>query len=379
MLFYRSWRDVQEMTGETYVKRILFILSSLDAGGAETFLMKAYRALPPDEYQFDFIVSADKGCYAQEVLDRGGRIYVIPERRTDLLGAMAGIRRIVRERGYDAVLKLADHSLAALDLVAAKRGGARCLALRSCNAPTGLSLRARTIHRLLRPVANRVATVKLAPSRLAGEFMFGKAKDVQILHNGVDLSYFRYLPEGRVSVREEFDFGDRLVVGHIGRFHPQKNHGYLLEVFAELRRSRQDAALLLVGTGALEGEIRERIRRLGLEDHVILAGQRFDIPEVLSAMDVFLFPSLHEGMPNTVIEAQATGLPCVIADTITREADLTGLVRYISLDESPAFWTEQVLSVLSKERVDTAPLLTERGYDIHNVAWELVALLTATE
>ena len=361
------------------MKRILFILSSLNAGGAETFLMKVYRALPPDEYQFDFIVSVGNGCYTREVLERGGRIYEIPERRADLRGAMGGIRRVVREQGYDAVLKLGEHSLAALDLMAAKRGGARRLALRSCNAPTGLSLKARLAHGLFRPVANRVANIKLAPSQLAADYMFGRTKDVRLLHNGVDLSYFRYLSEGRAAIREEFGLDGKAVIGHVGRFHPQKNHRYLLEVFAEIRRVRQDAVLLLVGNGGLEEQVRDRVRELGLEDHVIFAGQRFDIPAMLSAMDVFLFPSLHEGMPNTVIEAQATGLPCVIADTITREADLTGLVRYISLDESPAFWTEQVLSALSEERVDTAPMLREQGYDIHDVARELVALMTDNE
>lgn len=360
------------------MKRILCILSSLSAGGAETFLMKISRVLPADQYQLDFIVSAENGCYTQEVLDRGGRIYPIPLRTRDPLGALGGIRRIVRENHYDTVLKLGETSVAALDLIAAKLGGAKCLVMRSCNALTGLSAKQRCVHALLRPVLNLTANVKLAPSMLAAEFTFGKPtahRQVHLLNNGVDLNVFRYDAEGRRRIREEFSLEDKLVVGHVGRFHGQKNHLYLLEVFAKLRAVREDAVLLLVGTGELEAAIRERIRELGMEDAVIFAGQRFDIPQLLSAMDVFVFPSFHEGMPNTVIEAQATGLPCVIADTITKEANITGLVRYLSLEQSPEEWARTALSALTEKRTDTAPDFLEHGYDIEGVAKELLRLL----
>ncbi len=358
------------------MKRILCILSSLDAGGAETFLMKIYRALTPEEYQLDFVVSRGGGCYTDEVLARGGRIYEIPERTKDFFGAFRGIKSIVKENKYDSVLKLGENSLSALDLIAAKQGGAKKLALRSCNAPTGLSLKLRCVHSLLKPLLNSVATVKLAPSQLAADFMFGKRSDVTLLNNGVDLSVFRFDPQGRDRIREEFGLQEKLVIGHIGRFHHQKNHRYLLEVFAKIRERNENATLLIVGTGELEAQIKEWIDELNLQDHVILAGQRFDIPALLSAMDVFVFPSLHEGMPNTVIEAQATGLPCVIADTITREADITGLVHYMPLSESTEVWAEKALSVLSEQRRDTASDFKKNGYDIGVVAERFCDLIS---
>lgn len=357
------------------MKRIVCIVSSLDAGGAETFLMKVCRALPREEYQLDFIVSADGGCYTQEVLDRGGRIYTIPLRTKDPVGALGGIRRIVRENKYDIVLKLAENSLAVLDLIAAKQGGAKTLALRSCNAPTGVSFAGRTTHALLRPLLNAVTTVRLAPSDLAAEFMFGKGKPVHLLHNGVDLNIFRYDAEGRRRIREEFNLGEKLVVGHVGRFQKQKNHSYLLEIFAKIRAVREDAVLLLVGTGELEKAVREQARELGIADALIFAGQRFDIPQLLSAMDVFVFPSFHEGMPNTVIEAQAAGLPCVIADTITKEANITGLVQYLPLELPPEDWAKTALGAVTEERTNTAPDFLEHGYDIEGVAKELLRLL----
>lgn len=360
------------------MKRILCILSSLNAGGAETFLMKVSRTLSKSEYQIDFIVSANDGCYTQEVLERGGRIHEIPLRSKDPLGALCGIRKVVKENNYDVVLKLGDTSVSVLDLIAARLGGAKCLAMRSCNALTGCSAKQHCIHTVLRPVLNSVANVKIAPSMLAAEYTFGKKiaqKNVHLLHNGVDLNVFRYDPEGRCRIREEFALSDKLVVGHVGRFHKQKNHHYLIEIFASIKAIRNDAVLLLVGTGELERVIRKRIQELDIDDAVIFAGQRFDIPQLLSAMDVFVFPSFHEGMPNTVIEAQATGLPCVIADTITKEANITGLVQYLSLEQSLEQWTHAVLSSLTNERKNTASDFLKHGYDIEGVAQELLQLL----
>lgn len=343
--------------------------------------MKVYRALPPEEYQFDFVVSVEGGCYTQEVQERGGRIYQIPMRTKDFFGAFRGIISVVRDHGYDAVLKLGNTPIAAVDLIAARLGGAKCLAMRSCNALTGQSRKEKCVDALLRPVLNQVANVKLAPSMLAAEFTFGKHhahKDVHLLHNGVDLDVFRFDPVARQKIREEFAVADKLVVGHIGRFHKQKNHRYLLEAFRAIKEKREDAVLLLVGTGELEETIHNWVKELGLEDSVIFTGLRFDVPQLLSAMDVFVFPSLHEGMPNTVIEAQATGLPCVIADTITREADITGLVRYLPLSNTPEYWADAAISAAEMERRDTASDFLLHHYDINGVAQELIGLLDST-
>ena len=357
------------------MKRLLCIISSLDAGGAETFLMKVYRSLPIEEYQLDFVVSVPNGCYTKEVLERGGKIFEIPKRTEDLKGVYKSIKRIVKENGYDAVLKLGENSLSVIDLIAAKKGGARHLALRSCNAPTGLSFKSRAIHKLFRPLLNRISTVKLAPSDLAAEFMFGKRTDVKLLNNGVDLNVFCFQPVERQKIREEFSICNKFVVGHVGRFYHQKNHKYLIEVFKKISEKRDDAVLMLVGIGPLESEIRTLVSEMGLKEKVIFAGQRFDIPALLSAMDVFVFPSFHEGMPNTVIEAQATGLPCVIADTITREADITGLVQYLPLSENADYWSEKALSAVLTERKNTYSDFTEHGYNIKDVANELVEII----
>lgn len=360
------------------MERILCIISSLNAGGAETFLMKLYRQLSLDDYQFDFVVSKDGGCYTSEVLKLGGKIFIIPTRSKNLFGALNEIRSIVKNNKYKLVLKLGENSLAVLDLIAAKLGGARVLCIRACNAPTGLSFLHRNIHAIMRPLLNSIANVKIAPSSLAAEFMFGKRDDVKILRNGVDLNIFRYDCEGRKAIRKEFSIGNKIVIGHIGRFDKQKNHRFLLEVFKKINDKCSNTVLLLIGTGTLKNRIHEWINEYGLEGKVIFAGQRFDIPEVLSAMDIFVFPSFFEGMPNVVIEAQSTGLPCFVADTITNEANITGLVKYLPLSLSAKEWAEVILDDIDKARQDTHKDFLLNNYDIASVSRDFLTILGIT-
>lgn len=360
------------------MKRLLCIISSLNAGGAETFLMKVFRLLPSEEYRIDFIVSEENGCYTSEVLDMGGKIFFVPTRRSDLHGAFTSIKAIVKNNRYDHVLKLGSSSTAVIDLIAAKCGGATCLALRSCNALTGLSWKEKTINMILKPVVNRVSSLKLAPSMLAAEFTFGKKqahKNVHLIHNAVDLSVFHFDSEGREKIRNEFSLNNKFVVGHVGRFNQQKNHSFLLKVFQEILNRHENAILLLVGAGELREEIFKQADKLGILSSIVFTGVRFDIPQMLSAMDVFVFPSFHEGMPNTVIEAQATGLPCVIADTITPEADITGLVQYLSLEETAGHWAGTALAAAKQPRRDTKQDFIDHGYDMALVAWEFVSLI----
>lgn len=359
------------------MKRLLCILDSLNAGGAETFLMKISRSIPAEQYQFDFVVSKDGGVYSQEILNRGGKIYEVPPRRKDFWKAFWSIRSIVKNNKYEYVLKLGDAPIVGLDLLAAKMGGAKCLAFRSCNALTGLSIKGKIADFVMRPVLNKIANVKLAPSVLAAEYTFGKRQstNVHILHNGVDLRIYHFDYEGRSKIREEFAIKDKLVVGHIGRFNKQKNHEYLLKVFYEIRKQCPDAVLMLVGIGELEEPVRKRIKELELEPYVVFTGLRFDIPQLLSAMDVFVFPSFHEGLPNTVIEAQSTGLPCVISDAITKEVNITGLINYMPLDIAPIEWAKTALEVSDALRRDAAEEFRENGFDIESVSREFLTIL----
>lgn len=353
------------------MKRLLCILSSLDAGGAETFMMKIFRSLP-EYYKIDFIVSAKSGFYEKEVVELGGRIFRVPLRTKHPIKTFKAIYDVVKQNHYTHILKLCDTPIGLYDLLAAKMGGAKVLCVRSCNAGSSNSKLGTLVNDFLRPFLNIMTDVKIAPSRLAAEFTFGKAEveagKVKFIHNGVDLNVYKFDKDNREKIRKEFGIAEeQLVIGHIGRFNQQKNHKFLIEVFAEVLKQKPDALLMLVGDGEKKNEIKEQIRALGIEESVIFTGIRSDVPALLSAMDVFVFPSFYEGMPNTVIEAQATGLPCVIADTITKEAEVTECVNFMSLSDSAESWADKALTLFEKDKENRfcyGDKMKNAGYDI---------------
>lgn len=364
------------------MKKVLCLIGSMDTGGAETFLMKMYRALDKAKYQMDFCINVQRPCfYEEEIKSLGGKIYRIPSKSEDVVEFKKELFNVVKNNKYEYVFRITSNALGFLDLKIAKKAGAKVCSGRSSNSSDGDSLKVKIAHRLGRILYNKYVDVKFAPSVLAAEYTFGKKAyrkgQVELLHNGVDLNVFKFNEEDRKAIREEFNISDeKVLVGHVGRFMTQKNHAFLLDVFSEIKKKNNNAILMLVGgNGDLEGQVRAKITKLGLDECVIFAGVRSDVPQLLSAMDVFVFPSFYEGMPNTVIEAQATGLPCVIADTITKEADITGLVQYLSLNEPSEKWASVALELVSKERKNTKSDFINNKYDIESVVQEFVRLV----
>lgn len=362
------------------MKRLLCVISGMNAGGAEGFLMKVYRGLDKSNYQMDFCINVREKCfYEDEILAMGGKIYRIPSKSENLKEFKQQLAETVRRGGYDYVMRVTSSAMGFMDLKIAKKAGARVCCARSSNSSDGDGLKAKIAHRLGRLLYRRYVDVKIAPSDLAAKYTFGDAVyargGVNILHNGVDLTVFRYDPEARKTIRAELAVAeDTKLIGHVGRFDPQKNHMFLLDVFREIHTLDANTKLVLVGKGPLEENIRARAEELGIADSLILTGVRSDVPKLLSAMDVFVFPSFYEGMPNTVIEAQATGLPCVIADTITREAGVTDLVNYLPLT-SPNVWAEQALQAIRAQRADTTAAFVQHRYDIDSVVREFTRLV----
>ena len=366
---------------ETTMKRVLCMLSGMDSGGAETFLMKIYRSLDREKYQMDFCINVKRKCfYEDEILSLGGRIFRIPAKSENLKEFKKQLSNLVKSGGYKYVLRVCSNAISFMEIKIAKRAGAEICSVRSSNSSDGGSFKVRMLNALGKLLYGKYVDVKIAPSDLAARYTFGDRAynkgEVSILRNAVDLDVFRYDGFAANEVREELGIDrNTLVVGHISRFMKQKNHAFLLRIFKEIKSRVDNAVLLLVGgNGDLEGQIREDINSLALSDSVVFAGIRSDIPRLLSAMDVFVFPSFYEGMPNTVIEAQATGLPCVISDTITREADITGLVEYLPL-ENPSNWAKIAVGAVREERMDTKASFMENGYDIDSVAKEFCRLV----
>lgn len=362
------------------MKRLLCLLSNMNAGGAETFLMKLYRGLDRTEYQMDFCVNVpEKNYYEDEIAALGGRMFRIPPRSAGIAAHDRALRDLIRKEGYRYVLAVSSSATAYLDLRTAKRAGAALCSVRSSNSNLGMSAASKCRHLLLRGCFQRWADRLIAPSDLAAIHMFGRHYDRDprffYLRNALAYEDFRFSPADRARIRAELSLpADCLTVGHVGRFYRQKNHSFLLEVFAALLRSAPEARLLLVGAGELEPAIREQAAALGLTERVIFAGVRADVSALLSAMDVFVFPSFFEGMPNTVIEAQASGLPCVVADTVTREADVTGLVEYLPLGDARQ-WAQAAIAAVRPERPDTRQAFREHQYDISRAVEQFVQIV----
>ena len=365
------------------MKRMLCIVGGMNAGGAETFLMKIYRALDRSQYQMDFAVAVkDKGFYDDEIMSMGGKIFHIVPKSDGFFKNFFDIRRIVKENGYKSVLRTSQHSLSALELLAARLGGAKKLIFRSSNSNTATgNKRDLLLHRICRFMPVLFANVRIAPSKEAAEFMFGenclKNGHAQIVYNGINLDYYKFDQDARERIRDEFGLKDCFVLGHVGRFNRQKNHVFLIKLFYEFQKKRDDAKLLLVGKGELESEIKQQCESLGIGNKVIFAGVRSDMPALYSAMDVFVFPSLYEGMPNAVIEAQACGLKCLVSNRVTRDANVTDCVVFLPIDADDVYvWFEKIVECRSqKEKKFFIP----KDYDIKTVATNFINLFFETE
>lgn len=356
---------------EKYMKRVLCILSCMNAGGAETFLMKIYRNIDRTKYQMDFCVNIfEEGFYDKEITEMGGRIFHIPAKSDNLKEFKRQLTSIIKDEHYESVLRITSNTMGFLDLKVAKKAGAKVCAARSSNSNDPAGIKAKIAHRLGRILYGKYVDVKIAPSDLAAIYTFGdrayKNGEVKILHNALDLNIYKYDSEGRNKIREEFGIGEKYVIGHVGRFEKQKNHQFLIRVFKEVKKRNHKAVLLLVGEGPEKQNIMSQVKSMGLSNSVIFAGIRKDIPAILSAMDVFAFPSLYEGMPNTVIEAQACGLDCVVSDSITRTVNITGKVLFKSIKYINE-WVPLLSEKTNFTKDETEQLIRDACYDIRDV------------
>lgn len=352
-------------------KRMLCIVGMMSADGAETFLMKIMRNLEREKYQMDYCVTTfEEGYYDNEIKELGGKIYRVTPKTKGPIKNFFAIKDLVKREQYKYVMRVSQHSLSALELLAAKMGGAEVLVYRSSNSNTCGGKVNTLLHNLCKWMSSYIPNVKIAPSSEAAVFMFGKKQlqkgSVLLLPNALDVETYRFNESNRNDIRDSLHIEDRFVIGHVGRFTEQKNHFFLLDVFKKVCNMDKSAVLLLVGDGELKDRVIEYAKELNVYEKIIFTGVRSDVPELLSAMDAFLFPSLYEGMPNTVIEAQAAGLPCLIADTITREANITGLVEYFPLECSAEKWAKKILEFKDYEHKDTRKDFYKNHYDIES-------------
>lgn len=360
------------------MKKMLIITNPMDQGGAETFLMKIYRALDKTRYQFDFYVMGEKGFYDDEIISLGGRITYAPMKTEGFFKYKKHLKSFFKTNRYDYVYRALSNSLASLDLHYAKKyGNPKRLIARSANANSLNKLG----HCIYKPFSLSSSNIKLAPSTEAAIFMFGKRKvkngEVTLLMNGINTSLFRFQPEKRILKRKELGIiGNEVIFIHVGRFAKQKNHDELADIFKEYLLLDESARLICIGTGDTKENFVTKSKEFNIFEKIIFLEQRTDINELLMAGDIMLLPSLFEGLPNVVMEAQATGLPCLVSNTVTKECNATGLVSFEDLGD-PKKWAEQCVEILSdnsnsrEENAEKFPI----EYDINQTVEQFIRII----
>lgn len=344
--------------------RVLHIVTYMGRGGLETMLMNYYRHIDREKIQFDFLVHRDfEADYDQEILELGGKIYRISRLVPWSRSYRAELKAFFREHPEYRIVHVHQDCLSSVALQCAKDCGIPVRIAHSHNSNQDRNLKYLVKRCYMKKIPD-YATDLFACSHLAGEWMFG-GKPFEIVCNAIDAEKYLYNSEIAWKVRNELGINNDYVIGHVGRFNPQKNHTFLIDVFNECVKMNAHTKLILVGAGERIKQIQDKVNSLGIQDKVIFTGVRTDVNEILQAMDVFLFPSLYEGLGISAIEAQASGLPCIISDVIPDDCIVTkGLVHKVSLNDSPVQWANIIMKLKGIPRTERIGEIRNAGYDI---------------
>jgi glycosyltransferase involved in cell wall biosynthesis len=353
--------------------RVLHVVVNMNRGGAETLIMNLYRNIDRSKVQFDFL-TCKEGIFDSEIRQLGGKVHRIPY-ITDV--GHSGYRRHLnsffkKHSSYKIVHSHLD-KMSGLVISAAKKADIPIRIAHSHNTQSEGGRLARMYKWGVGQSIKWNATHLFACSEAASKWLFGSQSHKAILlKNGIECEKFQFSFYQRNQVRSELQLdNETLVLGHVGRFCHQKNHLFLLETFAEIQQIEPNSKLILVGDGPLKEKIIRKISELNLDRSVLLLGVRDDIHSLLQAFDAFAFPSHHEGLPVTLIEAQGAGLPCFVSDHVTNEADMGNeLIHFLPITNS-RLWAHHILKELNraeKNRVIAQASLTLKGYDIRKTA-----------
>ena len=356
--------------------RIAHIVGKWVGGGVEAVIMNYYRHIDRNKIQFDFICDNDSTDIPYEEIEKlGGKVILIPPYQK-VLKYQKELIKVLKDGKYKIVHSHIN-TLSVFPLRAAKKAGIPVRIAHSHSTTNKKEWKKNLLKQVLRPFSKVYATDYFCCSELAGRWLFGdKVYDegnVYLLNNAIDLDKFRYNEEIRKSKREELGIKEEnLVIGHIGRFVEQKNHRFLIDIFNEVHKKKENSVLLLVGQGPLVEEMKEKVKNLNLTDSVKFLGQRNDANELYQAFDVFLLPSLYEGLPVVGVEAQATGLLCILSDAMTRETKVLDSTTFVSLSETSESWAEKGIKVSSEyKRQDTYEEISNNSFNIREEARKL--------
>ena len=369
-------RKMNETKNSKNIINVLEVnINDIGKGGAWSFIKNAMQSKSDVDVGFNFFTLEpfEEDENVRFVEDRGGKVYVryTANRYMRQIKTFFDLKKVLKNEKFDIVHIHSDVAFKIfIEALACRIAGQKIIVLHShCTGVDG-------DHRAIKSLAHHICKLFLgllgtdffACSQKAGDWMYTKKinqKKLHVINNAIDCEAFAYNEPIRQQYRQLFGIlDDEILIGHVGRFMYQKNHEFLIDIFETLHQMNKKAKLILMGEGDTESKIREKVRTLGLSDSVIFAGVRNDVNCCMQAMDLFLLPSLFEGLPVVGIEAQAAGLPCLMSDTITKETNLFGLVEFASLRNSPEMWADKIMSILVNfSRKDTTDEMTLNGYN----------------
>lgn len=356
--------------------RVLQVVHGMNQGGVENFLMNVYRKTDKKKIQFDFIYHTGEKCFFDdEITASGGKIYRCPDYRIiNHLEYIAWWKDFLKKHTDYKIIHSHLDSCANIHLRVAKKFGLVTIA-HAHSTSDGKGYKA-NVKRILKIGFNGCCDYKFACSKAAARWLYGKETEengkCEIILNGIDAEKFKFNEEIRQKIRSELLLENKLAIGHVGSFYPVKNHEFLLKCFWEILKINSNACLLLIGEGPTKERIIALAKELDIYDKVKFLGLKSNVNDYMQAMDVFVLPSLYEGLPVTLIEAQAAGLPCMVSDSVTTEVSVTENCVFKSLKNDLSQWAWEIVRV-SKETVRTVTTqqIIDSGYDIANTAEKL--------
>lgn len=344
-----------------------------ERNGITNVIFNLLRAIDKAELDIDLLaINQPEPCCSEEINAYGGRLYTLPRSIRHPLRYVRRLKALIKENQYDIVHVHGNSSTLTLEMLAAKAGGCKVRMAHSHNT----TCKHQALHRFLKPLFYSSYTHALACGNEAGRWLF-KNRDFKVIHNGINTQRFAFSDADRQRLRQKYTLPKTIILlGHVGTFSEQKNHTFLIDVMKELLSQSDRYYLLLLGEGELQPEIAAKVKQLGLEKHVIFAGVTDNVPAYLSACDIIVMPSLYEGLPLSLIEEQANGLPCIVSDRITQEADKTGSITFLPLEDGAAAWASVIKKTeLPSDRQqaseDAVQKIVACGYSIEEEAAKL--------
>lgn len=357
--------------------RVLHVVGRMDRGGIETFIMNIYRNIDRSKIQFDFLCHyGTVGEYNDEIIKLGGKIYEMPVIKSTkktyyfrLFKYVSALKKFFKEHDEYNIIHGHMTNTASIYMPIAKKSGVKTLIVHSHMSRSPKGLRG-IITTILQIPLKYIATNYFACSLSAAKWIFSDKmiieKKVKIINNSIDSNAFSFNQIIRNNYRKKFNIEEKFVIGHVGRFYIEKNHKFIISTFIEYLKFDENARLLLVGDGELLNSIKNNIKVNGIEDKVILLGSRDDVNKLMQAMDIFIMPSLFEGLPLVGVEAQCTGLKCFLSNVITNEINITGNVHFIDLKNGPKFWAEFIYNKKDYIRKSQKDIIISHGFDLKN-------------